>query len=82
MSNWIPGVAVFGLVCLMVIPAPGILGLIIGAACVVTIMVSALVILLDMMSTRMIAHWERMKARRTSAKRRAVHAGSGIARKA
>lgn len=82
MNGWIPGVALVGLVCLMAIPAPGILGLVIGGACAVIIVISAVLVLLDMLSTRAIVLWERMKARRRSPKRRAVHAGSGMARKA
>lgn len=80
MPNWVPLVAMFGLACLMIIPAPGIEGLVIGCICVLIIVVSAVLLLLDRLASRVLVLASRMKLRggRPS---RAVHAGSGIARK-
>lgn len=80
MAKWIPGAAVFGLLCLMIIPAPGIWGVLIGATCVLAIVVSLCMLVLDRMATRFLAWRERVRqARRNRA--RAVHAGSGMVRK-
>jgi hypothetical protein len=70
--------ASIGLVSLMVIPAPGIWGLLIGVACSLAILVSAFIWLLDQVATRLAQAWDRRDRRR----RRAMHAGSGIMRKA
>ena len=51
MAKWIPGAAVFGLLCLMIIPAPGIWGVLIGAACVLAIVGSLCMLLLDRVAT-------------------------------
>ena len=48
MAKWIPGAAVFGLLCLMIIPAPGIWGVLIGAASVLAIVVRRCRLLLDL----------------------------------
>jgi hypothetical protein len=81
MSKWVPGVALLGLVSLMVIPAPGVLGLIIGGTCTAVIIISGILLLLDLAANRVALAWERMKSRSRNKTRRAVHAGSGIARK-
>lgn len=77
MARWIPIMASIGLVSLMVIPAPGIWGLLIGVACSLAILVSTLLWLLDQFATRMAQAWERQARRR-----RKMHAGSGMIRKA
>lgn len=80
MPKWVPMVALFGLACLMIIPAPGIEGLVIGCICVLIIVVSAVLLLLDRVASHVLVLTARMKKRgRTPS--RAVHAGSGIARK-
>lgn len=88
MAKWIPGAAVFGLLCLMIIPAPGIWGVLIGAACVLAIVGSLFMLVLDRVATAILA-W-RARARGTGAKRagakpshrtRVVHAGPGMTRK-
>ncbi|MGH1573700.1 hypothetical protein ACRAWG_27440 [Methylobacterium sp. P31] len=80
MAKWIPGAAVFGLLCLMIIPTPGIWGVLIGATCVLAIIVSLCMLLLDRMVTRALGWRERVRqACRNRA--RAVHAGSGMTRK-
>lgn len=80
MARWIPGIAVFGLLCLMIIPAPGIWGVLIGAFCILAIAVSVLLLLADRAASRVVVWIDRTRARRRR-KRRTVHAGSGIARK-
>lgn len=80
MPYWVPLVAVFGLGCLMIIPAPGIEGLVIGCICVLIIVVSAVLLLLDRLASRVLVLAGRMK-KRGHQPRKAVHAGSGIARK-
>jgi O-antigen/teichoic acid export membrane protein len=80
MAKWVPGAAVFGLLCLLIIPAPGIWGVLIGALCVLAIVVSLSVLLLDRIATAILAWRARVRAKRPS-RRRAVHAGSGISRK-
>ncbi|MCJ2050519.1 hypothetical protein [Methylobacterium sp. J-070] len=78
MAKWIPGAAVFGLMCLMIIPAPGIWGVLIGAVCVLAIVGSLCMLLLDRIATTILA-W---RARQAGGRRaRAVHAGSGMTRK-
>ncbi|KAB1070209.1 hypothetical protein [Methylobacterium planeticum] len=80
MAKWIPGVATFGLLCLMIIPAPGIWGVLIGGVCTLAIIVSAALWLLDRVASRILAWRDRTRSRRGGG-RRAVHAGSGMARK-
>jgi hypothetical protein len=80
MAKWIPGAAVFGLLCLMIIPAPGIWGVLIGATCVLAIIGSLCMLLLDRTATAILAWRERMRERRLG-RARAVHAGCGITRK-
>ena len=80
MPYWAPIVAVFGLACLMIIPAPGIEGLVIGCICVLIIVVSAVLLLLDRLASRVLVLAARVK-KRSRRPGRAVHAGSGIARK-
>lgn len=83
MAKSIPGIAMFGLVCLMILPAPGFWGVLIGGVCSLVIVFSALVWLLDQMSSRVAVWYERGRASRLAKRRRrAMHAGSGIARKA
>ena len=81
MAKWIPGVATFGLICLMVLPAPGIWGLLIGGICVVAIIGSALVWAVDEMLSRVLARYSSRRNNRTSLSGRAIHAGSGIAKR-
>lgn len=80
MSKWVPAVAVVGLVCLMVIPAPGVLGVVIGAGCVLAIALSAIMFLLDRLATRLIALGQRIRSSLFSQDKRAVHKHSGTAR--
>ncbi|MDP4005546.1 hypothetical protein [Methylobacterium sp. NEAU K] len=80
MAKWIPGAAVFGLLCLMIIPAPGIWGVLIGAICVLAIVVSLSLFLLDRAATGILAWRARVRAKGRS-RGRAVHAGSGMTRK-
>lgn len=82
MPNWIPVAAVFGLLALMVIPAPGIMGVLIGAVCILAIAMSALVWLLDRAATGFLGWRRRIAETRRARRRKAVHAGSGMARKA
>ena len=86
MAKWIPGAAVFGLLCLMIIPAPGIWGVLIGAACVLAIVGSLFMLVLDRVATAILA-W-RARAKQTSGqprkqprRTRVVHAGPGMTRK-
>ena len=80
MAKWIPGVATFGLLCLMIIPAPGIWGVLIGGVCALAILVSAALWMLDQMASRILTWRDRRRSRQTG-RRRAVHAGSGMAKK-
>lgn len=80
MAKWIPGVATFGLLCLMIIPAPGIWGVLIGGICALAIIISAALWMLDLVATRILVWRDRVRSR-PSARRRAVHAGSGMAKK-
>jgi hypothetical protein len=80
MAKWIPGVATFGLLCLMIIPAPGIWGVLIGGVCALAIVISAMLWLLDRMATRLLA-WRGRHRARPATRRRVVHAGPGITRK-
>jgi hypothetical protein len=83
MAKWIPGAAVFGLLCLMTIPAPGIWGVLIGATCVLAILGSLFMLVLDRVATALLAWRARRAARPTQARRtQVVHAGSGMTRKA
>lgn len=82
MEKWIPATATFGLICLMILPAPGIWGVVVGGVCALTIVVSALVWCLDRMSSRVADWYVSMRKRKRANRRRAVHARSGIARKA
>ena len=90
MAKWIPGAAVFGLLCLMIIPAPGIWGVLIGVACVLAIVASLCMLLLDRMATALLVWrktwretWRKAwRARTRPARRgRVVHAGPGMTRK-
>lgn len=76
MTKWIPIVASFGLICLMVLPTPGILGLMIGTSCALAILAWGALWLLDRAADRLILFGTRLRRRRP-----AVHAGSGIAMK-
>jgi hypothetical protein len=80
MAKWIPGAAVFGLLCLMIIPAPGIWGVLIGAACVLAIVGSLCMLALDRVASVILAWRERVRARRLG-RARAVRAGFGVIRK-
>lgn len=84
MATWIPGAAVFGLLCLMIIPAPGIWGVLIGGACVLAIVGSLCMLLLDRTATALLAWRGAWRARTRPAhgsRSRVVHAGSGMTRK-
>lgn len=81
MPFWMPALSLCGLVCLMIIPAPGIWGVVIGALCLLTILVWAIAAVIDRMLEpvrRRLTAWREARARK---RRRAVHSGSGIARK-
>ncbi|MEL6064804.1 MULTISPECIES: hypothetical protein [unclassified Methylobacterium] len=83
MAKWIPGAAVFGLLCLMLIPAPGIWGVLIGGACVLAIVGSLFMLFLDRVATAILVWRARAKLPSKQPRRtRVVHAGSGMARKA
>ncbi|KQS71836.1 MULTISPECIES: hypothetical protein [Methylobacterium] len=84
MAKWIPGAAVFGLLCLMIIPAPGIWGVLIGAACVLAIVGSLCMLVLDRVASAILVWRQRVRVRRPSSGRsrsRVVHAGSRVTRK-
>ncbi|MEH3065569.1 hypothetical protein SAMN02799625_05120 [Methylobacterium sp. UNC300MFChir4.1] len=84
MAKWIPGAAVFGLLCLMIIPAPGIWGVLIGAACVLAIVGSLCMLVLDRVASAILVWRQRVRVRRPSPGRsrsRVVHAGSRVTRK-
>ncbi len=81
MTKTIPVLATFGLICLMILPAPGILGLMIGLGCAITIVICAAIWLFDRAATRLALLMERT-GERLFRRRRAVHAGSGMMRKA
>jgi hypothetical protein len=83
MAKWIPGAAVFGLLCLMIIPAPGIWGVLIGAACVLAIVGSLFMLVLDRVATALLAWRARVERARAKPSRRTrvVHAGPGMTRK-
>jgi len=81
MTKTIPLLATFGLICLMVLPAPGILGLMIGLGCAITIVICAAIWLFDRAATRLALLMEQT-GERLFRRRRAVHAGSGMMRKA
>ena len=83
MPYWVPLTALFGLCCLMIIPAPGWEGVAIGGLCVLVIVVSGLMMLLDRLASRILAVMDRAKKQRMARRaRQAVHASSGIAKKA
>ncbi|WP_132255982.1 hypothetical protein [Methylobacterium segetis] len=82
MPVWIPALSLGGLVCLMIIPAPGYWGVAIGGLCLLIIVVWALLWVVDRILAPVrnrLALWRDARARK---RRRAIHAGSGIARKA
>jgi hypothetical protein len=82
MKTWIPISSLFGLACVMMMPALGLLGLVIGAGCLLAILLWGLSYLLDKTLTPLAALLEAYKARRAANRRRlAVHAGSGLKRK-
>lgn len=81
MAKTIPLLATFGLICLMILPAPGILGLMIGLGCAITIVICAAIWLFDRVATRL-AFFLEQSSERLFRRRRAVHAGSGMMRKA
>lgn len=81
MAKWVPLTALFGLVCLMMIPTPGVTGILIGSVCAFAIIVSAAVMMIDRLAGRFALWLQRRKLRRASKRKRGVHAHSGIARK-
>lgn len=83
MKTWVAGVALVGLICVMSIPAPGLLGIAIGAFCVLAIAISAAMLLFERLVTRFVDPMLEGFRRQRDAKRRrrALHAGSGMARK-
>jgi hypothetical protein len=80
MARWIPGAAVFGLLCLMIIPTPGIWGVLIGASCVLVIVGSLCMLLLDRVATRLLLWRQRVRQERRN-RARAVQAGPGLTRR-
>ncbi len=84
MGKWVPGVALIGLVCVMIIPAPGLTGILIGALCVLAIALSAAMMLFERAVDRFLEPVAQSYRRWRTAKksrRRALHAGSGMVRK-
>lgn len=81
MAKWVPMTALFGLVCLMILPTPGVVGIVIGSVCALAIVISAIVMLLDRLADRVTVTVGRFKERRTLRRSRAVHSVSGMARK-
>lgn len=81
MPKWVPAVATIGLICLMILPTPGVLGLIIGTVCALAIVASAVMWLLDRMAARILGWLAAMRQASARRVRRDVHPGSGIARK-
>lgn len=80
MAKCIPGIATFGLLCMILLPAPGIWGLLIGGSCALAIIVVGLMWLLDRIAARVAALLDRRRG--SARRRRGIHAGSGIAMKA
>ena len=81
MPKWVPAVATIGLICLMILPTPGVLGLIIGTVCARAQGAGAGVGRRHPLAARLrrgLAALRQASARRV---RRDVHPGSGIARK-
>lgn len=81
MTKAVPLLATFGLVSLVVLPAPGIWGLVIGLTCTITILICGVLWLFDRAATHLACLIERNR-NRFLRRRRAVHAGSGMMRKA
>ncbi|MCC0807156.1 hypothetical protein FPV16_13100 [Methylobacterium sp. W2] len=81
MAKWVPLTALFGLVSLMVIPTPGVVGILIGSVCTLAIIVSAVVMAIDRLAGRLALRLARRKQRRVFRRPRGHHAHSGIARK-
>lgn len=81
MAKWVPLTALFGLVCLMVIPTPGIVGILIGSVCALAIIVSAIVLAVDRLAGRLAIMISRRKQSRAPKRRHAVHAHSGMTKK-
>lgn len=76
--RWIPLLASVGLVSLMVMPAPGPWGLVIGVGCSLTIILFACLWYLDRSANYLALRWAQ---RTTRPGRRSLHAGSGMIRK-
>ena len=82
MPKRVPAVATIGLICLMILPTPGVLGLIIGTVCALAIVASAVMWLLDRMATRILGWLAAIRGASAQRRpRRDVHAGSGLAKK-
>ena len=84
MKPWIPIIAVLGLLVVASVPAPGILGVAVGGLCLASIVGWALAVAFR-------AVWARTMARvidavrtalRNRRRRRQIHVGSGLAKKA
>ena len=82
MGPWIPATAVLGLLCLMIIPTPGVLGICIGAVCLLAIAAAAVMHLLDKTSAYFLLWHNNFRKQRIRNRRRNIHAQSGMARKA
>ncbi|MFD1300500.1 hypothetical protein [Methylobacterium marchantiae] len=65
----------------MVIPTPGIIGIMIGSVCALAIIVSAIILAIDRLAGRLAIMVSRRKQARAPKRNRAVHAHSGMTRK-
>ncbi|WP_245259381.1 hypothetical protein [Methylobacterium sp. 77] len=64
----------------MVIPTPGVIGILIGSVCALAIVASAIFIAVDRLAGRLAMVFARGRTQRRAPKR-AVHANSGMSRK-
>ncbi|GLS46604.1 hypothetical protein [Methylobacterium brachythecii] len=81
MSKWVPAVALIGLVCIMVLPTPGVLGIAIGTCCLLAIIVSAVTLFFERIFSSVTKPVTDALRRMAKPKKRYVHGGSGMGRK-
>ncbi|MCE4223093.1 hypothetical protein HCU64_04965 [Methylobacterium sp. C25] len=81
MSKWVPAVALIGLVCIMVLPTPGVLGIVIGTCCLLAIIVSAVALFFERILSRVIKPVTDAFRRAAKPKKRFADAGAVVGRK-
>ncbi|WP_147045914.1 hypothetical protein [Methylobacterium gnaphalii] len=81
MSKWVPAVASIGLICIMVLPTPGVLGITIGTCCLLAIIISASLILFERVLDTVAKPVADAFRRVVKGKKRSVHAASLVTRK-